>query len=409
MNAIADFSCHADDLPRTDEALSLVLSRLVPVSRTEIVTLTEAAGRILADDAKAVIDVPPCDRSAMDGYAFRFGDAGALELVGKALAGKPYTSAVRRSECVAIATGGAIPEGCDTVAMREHCVVAQSGVAVSAKGPGANVRRRAEDFARGDALLRPGTSLGARQMALLAAAGLETVTVRARLRIAILSMGDELAGAAPDRVRDANRPMLRSLCSGSGFDVTDLGILPDRRELLADALARAATDHDVIITTAGTSAGDEDHARAAMMDCGGRLLIAGVAIKPGKPVSFGQIGKALCIALPGNPAAAYMVFLTLGLPLLRHLSGNTVPSTPWHSVRAGFSHRKKMGLREYVRVRLRHREDGTLQAERCGNDGSAMLASLAAGDGLVMLAEDLRDIREGDPVPFASFQSLELA
>ena len=129
--------------------------------------------------------------------------------------------------------------------------------------------------------------MGARQIALLAAAGLETVTVNARLRVAILSVGDELAGGRAGRhPRDANRPMLRALCASNGFEVTDFGILSDNREQLAEVLARAAADHDVIISTAGTSAGDEDHARGAIVDCGGRLLIAGAAIKPGKPVSF---------------------------------------------------------------------------------------------------------------------------
>jgi molybdopterin molybdotransferase len=409
MNAVTDFSCHADDLPQIDEVFSLIASHFVPLSRNETLALTDATGRILAQDAKAAVNVPPCDRSAMDGYAFRFGDAGPLTMVGKALAGNPHTGAVRSGECIAIATGGAVPEGCDTVAMREHCEATQAGIAVSAKGRGANVRRRGEDFARGDMLLPSGTSLGPRQIALLAAAGLGSIMVRARLRVAILSMGDELTGDAPDGICDANRPMLRALCSANGFDATDMGILPDSREQLAGVLARAAANHDVIITTAGTSAGDEDHTRAAIMDCGGRLLIAGVAIKPGKPVSFGRIGNALCIALPGNPAAAYMVFLVLGLPLLRHLSGRTAPPVPWHSVRAGFAHRKKTGLREYLRVRLRHQNDGTLRAERCGSDGSAMLASLAASDGLVMLAEDCREICEGDLVRFARFQALEWA
>jgi molybdopterin molybdotransferase len=409
MNAVARFSCHAVDLPRTDEVLSLLLPHLVPTGRIEIVALGNAMGRILANDAQATRDVPPCDRSAMDGYAFRFGDAGPLPLAGRALAGKPHARAVRQGECVAIATGGAIPEGCDTVAMREHCEVTQGGVVVSAEGQGANVRRRGEDFGRGAVLLPSGTRMGARQIALLAAGGLESVAVRARLRVALLSMGDELAGAATDGICDANRPMLRALCSGNGFDVTDFGILPDSREQLADVLARAAADHDVIITTAGTSVGYEDHARGAMMDCDGRLLVAGVAIKPGKPVSFARIGGALCIALPGNPAAAYITFLVLGLPLLRRLSGRNAPLPPWRNVRAGFQHSKKPGLREYLRVRLLCQDDGFPRAERCGGEGSAMLASLAAGDGLVMLAEDDREICECDLVSFASFHDLESA
>lgn len=409
MNAIVDFSCHAASLPRTDEVLSLLLPCLVPAREIETVALVEAAGRILAGRAEATLDAPPCDRSAMDGYAFRFGDGGPLRMRGRALAGRPYAGAIAPGECVAIATGGMIPDGCDTVAMREHCELTAIGVSVSARAAGANIRRRGEDFRAGDTLLQAGTRIGARQIALLAAAGLESVTVHARLRIAIPSMGDELAEAVPDGIRDANRPMLQALCIANGFEVTDLGILPDSRERLAEVLARAAANHDVVLTTAGTSAGDEDHVRGALMDCGGRLLIAGAAIKPGKPVSFGQIGGALCVALPGNPVAAYVTFLVLGLPLLRHLSGRTASATPWYRIEAGFSHHKKTGLREYLRVRLAHRRDGTLCAERCGNDSSAALASLAAGDGLIMLAEDQCEIGDGELVPFASFQALETA
>lgn len=409
MNAIADPSCHVGDLPRVDEILSLLLPRLAPVGTVETVPLREAMGRILAGDVFATLDAPACDRSAMDGYAFRFGDTGPLRLVGSTLAGRLYASVVRRDECVAIATGGAVPTYCDTVAMREHCEITPDGVLVSAKACGANIRRRGEDFRTGDVLLQSGVRIGARQMGLLAAAGVEVVAVCRRLRIALISMGDELVEAAPDGIRDANKPMLHALCAGNGFGVTDLGILPDSRAALAEVLAHAAAAHDVVVTTAGTSMGDEDHARGAVLESGGQLLIAGAVIKPGKPVSFAEIGRTLVIALPGNPAAAYVTFLILGLPLLRRLSGRLAAPMRWQTVRAGFRHSKKSGFREYLRVRLTGQDDGTLCAERCSGDGSAMLASLAAADGLVTLAEDDCDIREGDMVSFASFEALESA
>jgi molybdopterin molybdotransferase len=282
-------------------------------------------------------------------------------------------------------------------------------VAVTAKAQGANVRRRGEDFEAGIILLKPGSPIGARQIGLLAAAGVESVAVYRPLRIALLSMGDELTAAACDGIRDANRPMLQALCAAHDFQVSDLGVLPDNRAHLAKTLAHAAASHDVVITSAGTSAGDEDHLLGAMLDCGGRPLIAGAAIKPGKPIAFGEIDKTLCIALPGNPAAAYITFLVLGLPLLRRLSGRVAPPMPWHDVAAGFYYRKKPGLREYLRVRLVRGSDSALCAERCDGDGSAMLVSLAGSDGLVVLDESRIDTREGDPLPFASFHALESA
>lgn len=407
MNAIVGNACHVSGLPTVDEALAMLLGGVAAVQETESLTLAQAAGRLLAHDAVAALSVPPCDRSAMDGYAFRYDDAAPLRLIGSALAGKPYTGAIEPGECVAIATGGAVPAGCDTVAMRELCTVTSNGVVVSARARGINIRRRGEDFQAGASLLPAGTVLGARQIGLLAAAGLETALVRRRLRVALVSMGDELAGNGPDAIQDANRPLLQALCIGNGFQVTDLGILPDSRAWLAQTLAQAAANHDVILTTAGTSVGDEDHVRGAVLDCGGQLRIAGVAVKPGKPVSFGRIGRANIVALPGNPAAAYITFLLLGLPLLRRRAGSGMPPALWQRVRAGFDHRKKPGLREYLRVRLVPGSDGIPGAERCRNEGSAMLASLAAADGLVVLGEADTEIREGDLLPFATFAALE--
>jgi molybdopterin molybdotransferase len=409
MNAITKISCHGAGLPRVDEILALLSRRPAPALQTETVALPQALGRILAGRVTAQLSAPPCDRSAMDGYAFRFGDKGPFLLAGSAIAGKPYCGTNRQGQCVAIATGGTLPDGCDSVAMREQCDVAGDGVMIAVQAQGANIRRKGEDFQAGSDLLPPGVRIGPRHMGLLAAAGVESVAVRRPLRIAILSMGDELAGAAPDGIRDANRPMLLALCAANGFAVTDLGILPDNRARLAQTLARAAADHDVIITSAGTSAGDEDHTLDAMLDCGGHPLIVGAAIKPGKPVAFGEIGAALCVALPGNPAAAYITFLALGLPLLRRLSAAAAPPALWHPVAASFNHRKRPGLREYLRVRLSRGNDGSLRAGRCGGDGSAMLTSLAAGDGLLLLAEDETHICEGDLLPFASFQTLETA
>ncbi len=407
MNAMLGNACQVFGLPTVDEALALLLAGNVPVQETENLRLSEATGRLLAQDVVAPLSMPPCDRSAMDGYAFRFDDVGPRRLIGSALAGKPYAGPVARDECVAIATGGAVPEGCDTVAMREFCTVTANGVTVSGNVRGINIRRRGEDFQAGDRLLPAGTVLRARQIGLLAAAGLETVPVRRRLRVALVSMGDELGGKGDDAVQDANRPLLHALCAGSGFQVADLGILPDCRARLAQTLAQATAIHDVILTTAGTSVGDEDHLCGAILDCGGQLQIAGVAVKPGKPVSFGRIGRADIVALPGNPAAAYITFLLLGLPLLRHRAGNMAPPVPWQQVRAGFHHRKKPGLREYLRVRLVPGDDGTARAERCRNEGSAMLASLAVADGLVALAEADTEIQEGDLLPFTNFAALE--
>ena len=407
MNAIAPFSCDTAGLPRVDDALAMMRRACAPNRETQTIPLHAALGRILAEDAQAQLTVPPCDRSAMDGYAFRFGAGGPLRVIGAAAAGAPFAAGVSEDVCVAIATGGALPEGCDTVAMQEHCHQTADGMLVRAKHRGAHIRRRGEDFEAAERLVAAGTRLNARHIGLLAAAGLSHVAVKRSLRIAILSIGDELLAKSADAIRDANRPMLMAQCRG--HDISDLGILPDCRAQLTRTLAEAARHHDAVILSAGTSLGEGDHVRDAVLDCGGQLLVSGVAIRPGKPVSFGRVGGALVMALPGNPAAAHITFLTLGLPLLRHLCGENPRASSWQKLRAGFSFSRQSGLREYVRVRLVQGADGVLECRQARDNGPAMLRSLAEADGLLQLSEEQTGFAPGDAVSFASFEQLESA
>ena len=224
-----------------------------------------------------------------------------------------------------------------------------------------------------------------------------------RLRVAIFSVGDELKTGP---IRDSNRALLTALLAGA--EISDLGILADRRDDIQAALSQAAGSHDVIISTAGTSMGDEDHVRAAILGAGGRILVSGVAIKPGKPVTIARIGTALHIALPGNPVAAFATFLALGAPLLRRLSGSREKTAPLHAVQAAFTHRKKKGVREYLRVRLDGGEGGLPRVSPAGS-GSAQLFSLAHCDGLLCLDETISDVAEGDVLPCHVFSGVRSA
>jgi molybdopterin molybdotransferase len=405
MNALTPGECEYANLPRVDEAIAQVRSRIRPIAESEDIVLYRSAGRVLAEDVKSLVSVPPCERSAMDGYAFRAGDTLPLRIVGRSLAGKPFRGTVNRGACVAIATGGSVPDGCDTVAMHERCSESSEGIYAEAL-PRANVRHKGEDFRAGDVLARAGTRLNAAHLALLASGGVTTVTVRRRLRIAIFSIGDELCPEAPDRIHDANRAMLWGFCDALGADITDLGILSDRRDCIAQTLACAALSHDAIVSSASTSVGDEDHVRGALLDCGGFPLLVGVAVKPGKPIAFSLVGRSLHVALPGNPAAAFVTFAVMGAPLLRHLAGSCPDSQPWSHRRAGFSYCKRSGIREYLRVIVRPGADGVLEAVRLAGDGSAMLVSLAASDGLVCLGEDETRIEAGSLVSYRSFAEL---
>ena len=386
--------CLDGTLPTVAEALALVTPLLSAVTQSEQIPVGRAAGRILARDVIAPTTMPPWPRAAMDGFAFRSGSGAPLKLVGTATAGKIFSGSVQLGECVAISTGARVPEGCDTVAMREHCSRQNDKVWLGALlKRGTHVRVRGEDYSEGTVLLTAGTRLDARAIALLTSAGVTHVAVHRPLRAAIFSVGDELRTGA---VRDSNRTMLTALLAGA--EISDLGILADRREDIQAALSRAAASHDVILSTAGTSMGEEDHVRAAILGAGGRILVSGVAIKPGKPVTIARIGTALHIALPGNPVAAFAAFLALGAPLLRRLSGSREKTAPLHAVQVIFTYAKKKGVREYLRIRLEE-GDGALPHATPAGSGSAQLFSLAHCDGLLCLDEAVSEVAEGDILP----------
>jgi molybdopterin molybdotransferase len=395
-------ACLDGELPTVAEALVLVTPLLSPVTQSEQIPLDRAAGRILARDVIAPTTMPPWPRAAMDGFAFCSGSGAPLKLVGTATAGKAFGGSVQLGECVAVSTGARVPDGCDTVAMREHCSQEKDKVWLGALlKRGAHVRARGEDYHEGTVLLTAGTRLDARAIALLASAGITHVAVNRELRVAIFSVGDELKNGP---IRDSNRAMLMALLAGA--DVSDLGILTDCRDDIQAALSKAARSHDVIVSTAGTSAGDEDHVRDAILGAGGRILVSGVAIKPGKPVTIARIGTALHIALPGNPVAAFATFLALGTPLLRRLSGSREKIAPLHAARASFTHHKKKGVREYLRIRLEEGNGGLPRAVSAGS-GSAQLFSLAHCDGLLCLDEAISEVAVGDILPCHVFSGFD--
>jgi molybdopterin molybdotransferase len=291
--------------------------------------------------------------------------------------------------------------------MHEQCLVEDRRLFIQGHaGRALHIRRRGEDFAAGDLLLSQGARLRPQDLGLLAAAGINHVAVRPRLRVGILSTGNELCDGGkrlhPGAIFDANRVMLCSFCKTLNMEVTDLGIVGDDRREIATLLARAAKTYDVVIASAGTSQGEGDHLADAVVDWGSELILSGVAIKPGKPVMFGKIGKTPLICLPGNPVAAITTFLVLALPVLRRLMGERHIAPKWISARAQFAHRKKRGLREYLRVTVGSGPDGALVVEKLSKQGSAMLTSLAACDGFVCLDESVTDIAAGTMLPYCA-------
>lgn len=386
-----------------DEALTHLRNTLAVRVGTEQAPLEGAEGRILAQDMVARRSNPPQANAAVDGYGF----AGALPegvarlplVEGRAAAGVPFDSVVPEGHALRILTGAALPAGVDTVALQED--VTTDGRQIVLRGPlkrGANARKAGEDVAEGATVLSAGRRLTPADLALLAAVGHGTLPLRRRLRVGVLSTGDEIlapgAQAGTGQIFDANRPMLLALARQWGFEAVDLGIAPDDRTALRALLDDAASATDVVLTSGGASAGDEDHMSALLREAGAMQLWR-IAVKPGRPLALGTWRGVPVFGLPGNPVAALVCTLIFARPALEVLAGGSWFTPQGFELPAGFAKRKKPGRREYLRARMR---DG--RAEVFASEGSGRISGLSWAEGLVELPDGPAQIAEGDPVRF---------
>lgn len=391
-----------------EQALALLDQRIAPAGGAERLPLAEALGRVLAEDVIATAAVPPHDNSAVDGWAFAAAtrpEDGRLTVVGTVAAGHPFAGVVPPRSAVRILTGAAMPEGADTIAMQEDCTAADGWVVVPALKAGANRRLRGEDVSPGAAVVSAGIRLRPQDLGIAAASGRTDLLVRRRLRVAVFSTGDEIREPGtplpPGCIYDTNRTTASGLLRALGCDVTDLGILPDKRAVIADALAAAAGDHDLILTSGGVSEGDEDHVKAAV-EVNGALHFWRLAIKPGRPVALGEVAGTPFVGLPGNPVAVMVTFMVIARPLVLRLMGIAHTAVPRYTVEAGFAFRRKPGRREWLRARVRA-EGGRLVAEKFPSDGSGVLSSMVWSDGLIELPEDVADLAPGDRLAYIPY------
>jgi len=394
-----------------DEALARLRAVLVPLTGAEEVPLGQAAGRVLAEGVPARRANPPRANAAVDGWGFAAAGTGAgvqrLPVVpGRAAAGRPFAGVVPAGMAVRVLTGAILPEGVDTVVLDEDC--ARDGATVVFDGPvkpRINTRKAGEDVTEGALALAAGQRLRAPDLALLAAVGADRVAVRRRLRVGVLSTGDEIvppgADAAPHQIFDANRPMLMALAAGWGCEVVDLGHAPDDARRIAARLDRGAARADVILTSGGASAGDEDHV-ARLLRERGNLAAWRIAVKPGRPLALALWQGVPVFGLPGNPVAALVCALIFARPALALMAGEGWIEPQGFTVPAAFAKSKKAGRREYLRARL----NAAGAAEVFASEGSGRVSGLAWAGGLVELPDAAVDVAPGDPVrflPYASF------
>lgn len=384
-----------------DEAVERLLAQVVSLERTESVTTALARGRVLARDLISPLDVPPYDNSAMDGYAMRAADVaaaggeGAVLPLSQRIAAGSVPTALQPGTAARIFTGATVPEGADSVLMQEMCEAipdAAGGLGqVRLNAPlveGLHIRRRGEDLRVGQVVIPAGARLNAASLGLAATAGAATLEVAARPRVALFSTGDELVlpgqPLGPGQIYNSNRTTLHALLLAMGCEVRDLGIVPDSLEATRAALREAAKDADLILSSGGVSVGEEDHLKPAL-EREGRLDLWQIAIKPGKPLAFGEVtsvgGRTWYMGLPGNPVSSFVTFLLFVRPVLLRMQGATQLATRGYQLPAEFTWTKADKRREFLRARVT--ESGGLAL--FGNQSSGVMSSAAWADGLIDL------------------------
>ncbi|CUH75101.1 gephyrin-like molybdotransferase Glp [Tropicibacter naphthalenivorans] len=398
------------DWTPVDEALAMLRGRLRPVVSSEEVPLMQGAGRVLARDVMALRSNPPQPNTAVDGYGFAAsalpeGDAVLPLVQGRAAAGVPFDGVVPEGYAVRVLTGAALPEGVDTVVLDEDCAVNATHVAFrGGVKPGANTRRAGEDVAAGEVALAKGRVLTPADLALASAVGHGALPVYRRLRVGVLSTGDEIVApggeAGAGQIFDANRPMLLGVLERMGFEAVDLGQVADDRAALRACLDGAGTD--VVLTSGGASAGDEDHVSALLREAGA-MAEWRIALKPGRPLALGMWDGMPVFGLPGNPVAALVCTLIFARPALSLMAGAGWVEPQGFDVPAAFSKRKKPGRREYLRARMR---DG--RAEVFKSEGSGRISGLSWAEGLVEIGDGAQEIAPGDTVRFIPYGSFGL-
>lgn len=398
------------------EALDFLLSAARAVSSTEIISTLDANGRVLAADQASQIDVPPMDNTQMDGYAVRAADcaSGNVTLrISQRIPAGHVGQPLLPGTAARIFTGALIPEGADAVVMQEQCEADSTATQVTVKHAprsGEWVRRAGEDIQTGSVILPAGTRLRAQELGLAASVGLATLPVYRKLRVAIFFTGDELTmpGEAlkPGAIYNSNRFTLRGLLQQLGCEVTDLGNVPDTLDATRHALRSAATGHDLIVTSGGVSVGEEDHIKPAV-EAEGRLNMWQIAIKPGKPLAFGEVrrpnadGDAFFLGLPGNPVSSFVTFLLFVRPFILAMQGVKPVSPRRYAVRADFTWARADKRNEFLRVRFNDQQG----VEMYPNQSSAVLTSTVWGDGLVDNPPG-QTIAPGDTVSFIPFSEL---
>ena len=398
-----------------EQARETIRRTLIPIRDQEQVPIRSALGRVLAADCISPIDVPGHTNSAMDGYAFDGGDlpqegVRSYQVIATAFAGGKLDDICESGQCVRIMTGAPMPDGTDTVVMQEQVEkLGDDRVRIDARHrTGQNVRQAGEDIARGAVVFNAGRVLTAADLGVLASLGFAELAVRRRPRVAFFSTGDELRSIgetlAEGEIYDSNRYSLFALLAELGVEIVDLGVVKDERKALEAGFRRASGMADVVITSGGVSVGEADYTRE-ILDSLGKMSFWTIAMKPGRPLTFGRLGNATFFGLPGNPVAVMLTFHQFVRPALAYLAGGSWPIPLTVGARARDALKKRPGRFEFVRGILSYDEDGSLSVGPAGAQGSGILTSMSRANCFILLDEECDGVAKGETVPVQPFST----
>ena len=410
-----DPSCKDDFDPKSlspIDALEKIRAAISPVKDMEKIAIRDALNRVLAEDIHSRVNVPSGMNSAMDGYAVNSGDIPAngvkeLKVIGTSWAGRPFRGSVNAGNCVRIMTGAIMPKNTDTVIIQEDVERLDDVIRIdNSTKKGENVRQAGEDIKEGERVLTAGSRLNPADIGLIASLGIGEVRVARKLRVAFFSTGDELRSIGEPLeegcVYDSNRYTLHGMLSRMGIEIIDMGVVRDEKDALETAFRSAAASADIVITSGGVSVGEADFVREILAKVG-QVEFWKVAMKPGRPLAFGKVGKAYFFGLPGNPVSVMVTFYQFVQPALRLLSGDRDPEAVTVKARCVSKLKKRPGRIEYQRGILQRDESGQMTVRKTGAQGSGILSSMSQANCFIILPMDNAGVEPGSEVDVQPF------
>ena len=408
-----DLKAFGNKLVKLNTAIKIIKNNFNLQQYTELVNLKNTLNRISGENIISSINVPAHSNSAVDGYAIHFKEYSngnrKFKIIGKSSAGHPFNKKVQKLNSIRVLTGAILPPNLDTIIMEEDCKIINNILTLPDNvKKGINYRYLGEDIKKNSIVYKKGHKIKPQDIGVLASLGIKRIRAYKALKIAIFSSGDELVNVGKPlnkgQIYDSNREMIIAFLGKLGFLVTDLGILKDKSDVIENKLKKASINNDLIITSGGMSLGDEDHIKN-IIDNKGSIYAWRLAIKPGRPVGFGMFNKCPIIGLPGNPAAAFITFLVVAIPILKQMSGQLVNKYNLIPITSDFYYTKKKGRKEFIRVKLINKKN-KLTAQKFPKAGAGILTSTTWSSGIGILDEKVEEIKPGDKINYLSFNEI---